>query len=535
MIDIKLQFNSILKAVVMLLLVILTDSFVYAQEYLHLNSENNLRFEKRNYKNKSIHSNIKPFILSDSINYNNPTSKSYSNIQKKWANKILNDDLFEISTGSFSAYINPIITIAPNFEIGSKKSFDNNQFGLSIGANVEQKLAFQFNGFYGIQSFPLPIERLIDSVEIIPGYGKYYSKKGENYHYFDIRGYLSYSPWKYLNLQAGIGKNFWGDGYRSLFLSDNANSYPFVKATVDVWKFKYIWMFGALKDYNSDYLDVSFKNKLLFSHYLSWNATKWLSLNFFESIISNPVDSTGVSYFNVNYLNPVIFFRPVEFAGGSADNAILGFGVKLKLWKKYQLYGQFVIDEFVLSEVSSNNGWWGNKYGIQVGLKLFDLLNLKNLFGRIEYNRIQPYTYSYSNSIVNYGNYYQPLAHPSGANLEELVLQLHYHINRYSFEAKAVFCEKGMDSGEISYGGNVYKSYDLRLEDYGNALKQGFKGSFSDILLKTSWLVNPKTNLSMYFILNYKNYYQPDGNFKHTYISLGIKTIIGDQSLDFIR
>jgi len=530
----KTVYQNIIIAKLLLIVPFLNFTLT-AQEYLYLNTETNLKFEKSQYLNCNLHSSIKPFVLSDSSNYDSLISETYVITQKKRLNKLLNDNLLNFSKSSFSGYVNPILTIEPKLEASSNVTFNSYHFGFSLGAKAGKKLAFQLNGFYGISSFPSHIESFIDSVGIIPRFGKYHSKTGENYHYYNFSGYLSYSPWKYLNLQAGVGKNFWGEGYRSLFLSDNANNYPFLKATVDVWKFKYIWMFSALSDYNSDYQDNKLRDKFLFSHYLSWNATKWLNLNFFESIVSNPIDSAGVSYFNLNYLNPVIFLRPVEFAGGSADNAILGFGIKLKLWKKYQFYSQFIIDEFVFSELSSKSGWWGNKYGIQAGLKVFNLFNLKNLFGRIEYNQIRPFTYSYSNSIVSYGNHYQAMAHPSGANLEELILQFHYHIKRYSVELKTVFCKTGMDINETSYGRDIYKSYELRQSDYGNTLGQGFNGSFSDLLLKMSWLVNPKMNLSINLSLNYQEYHIPNGNYNDSYISLGIKTLIQNESIDFIQ
>ncbi len=34
---------------------------------------------------------------------------------------------------------------------------------------------------------------------------------------------------KYINFTLGRGKNFFGEGYRSFFLSDNAYSYPYFK------------------------------------------------------------------------------------------------------------------------------------------------------------------------------------------------------------------------------------------------------------------------------------------------------------------
>jgi len=309
---------------------------------------------------------------------------------------------------------------------------------------------------------------------------------------------------------------------------------PFVKASVNVWRFKYLWHFGYLRDFNTEIPNLQLNSKLLFSHYLSLNATKWLNINFFESIVSNPVDSVGVTYFNINYLNPVIFFRPVEFSGGSADNALLGFGFKLKLYKKYQFYGQMVIDEFVWSQMKSGNGWWGNKFGIQAGLKIFDFANIQNLYFQLEYNAVRPYTYSYSNSILNYGNHFQPLAHPTGANFGEGIMLAHYHKNRYSLLLKTIISSSGMDKDSISYGQDIYKPYYQRQGDYNNSFKQGLETSFYHIELKVSWLINPNLNHSFFLSVISQKQNSNTTEFKNTYISLGIKYLLYNDNLDYL-
>ena len=40
---------------------------------------------------------------------------------------------------------------------------------------------------------------------------------------------IAYRPNKIFTFLGGYGKNFFGEGYRSLLLSDNASNYPFLK------------------------------------------------------------------------------------------------------------------------------------------------------------------------------------------------------------------------------------------------------------------------------------------------------------------
>ena len=74
---------------------------------------------------------------------------------------------------------------------------------------------------------------------IIPGRGIAKQFGEDAFDYPIATGYLSYSPSKFFNVQFGHGKNFIGDGYRSLLLSDNASPYPYFKLNTTFWKLKY--------------------------------------------------------------------------------------------------------------------------------------------------------------------------------------------------------------------------------------------------------------------------------------------------------
>ena len=105
-------------------------------------------------------------------------------------------------------------------------------------------------------------------------------------------------------------------------------------------------------------------------------------------------------HFDFEYLNPVIFLRHIEGTIGSPDNAIAGIDFKANALHKLQFYGQFLLDEFILSQITKNNGYWANKWGLQAGVKYIDAFNVKNLDVQFETNRVRPYTYSHSDSIA---------------------------------------------------------------------------------------------------------------------------------------
>ena len=62
-------------------------------------------------------------------------------------------------------------------------------------------------------------------------------------------------------------------------------------------------------------------------HHLSVNLSKKLNIGFTESVVFQR-DSTTGSGFDLNYLNPVIFYRFVESFQGSADNTFIGLDFK---------------------------------------------------------------------------------------------------------------------------------------------------------------------------------------------------------------
>jgi hypothetical protein len=80
-----------------------------------------------------------------------------------------------------------------------------------------------------------------------------------------------------------------------------------------------------------------------------------------------------------------------------------------------------LLDEFILSKVRNSPTNWVNKFGIQLGGKYIDAFGIKNLDLQLEMNRVRPFTYAHYDTINNYTHYNQPLAHPLGANFQELI------------------------------------------------------------------------------------------------------------------
>jgi len=413
--------------------------------------------------------------------------------------------------------------------------------GVALKGNIQDK--FSFNGTFiaGNSSFPSYLDTFITATDIVPGMGAAYSsKRGYSYQYYS--GYLSYSPNKIFNFQIGKGKHFWGDGYRSLFLSDVSNAYPFMKISATVWKLKYVSLFTWMKDVtNPSHLKKDFLNKYGSFHYLSWNATKRINIALFESIIWQGTDSNRVRSFDVNYLNPVIFFRPVEYSLGSSDNAFLGASFKIKVGarQRQQFYGQLILDEFLLKEVLArfNNpvksGWWANKQGVQFGFKNFDLFAIKNLTIQTEINAVRPYTYTHGSVQQNYAHYNQPLAHPLGANFTESVTFLNYQYKKWAFETQFLYAIYGKDVNGINYGHNIFASYNTRPNDYGNKFYQGLKTNLLYSKIKIGYYLIPSANLLAEAGIAIRQEKNSASALSSNFVFIGIKTGLINRYSDF--
>jgi hypothetical protein len=514
------------------LLLVSCFSFAQSNENLSLFREKNLMYEKYlNTKECNIHTSIKPFTnskeldnISDSIR---KSMKRRSDTLFSMPSKTKNHSRNSISvTGIYDAQLG----YEQTYKSGSKILLDG---GLALEAAIKEKLSVNATFLSGNSSFPSYLDTFISKTGVVPGMGPgYNSKNGYSYQYYS--GYLSYSPNKIFNFQVGKDKNFFGDGYRSLFLSDVSNSYPFLKISTTVWKIKYVSLFTWMKDAtNPSGMKKDLLNKYGTFHYLSWNATKWLNLSLFESIIWQGTDSNRVRNFDVNYLNPVIFYRPVEYSLGSSDNSLIGFSFKIKAAKKLQFYGQIILDEFLLSEVKAMNGWWGNKQGAQFGFKIFDLFTLKNLTFQTEGNAVRPYTYSHGSVQQNYANFNQPLAHPLGANFAESVTFLNYRYKKWMLEAEFLYAICGKDENGKNYGGNIFESYTTRPNEYGNAFFQGLKTNLLYGRFKIGYYLIPAADLMAEAGVATRQETNSASSLNSNFIFIGIKTGILNRYSDF--
>ena len=450
-------------------------------------------------------------------------------------------DFYHVDNPDFTLRVNPVALLA----IGKdNKSTDGasyvNTRGVQIEGTIDQRLGFYAFLADNQQGVPQYVRTRVERDTIVPheGYFKPYkvAQLGQNsqYDFFSARGYVTYAATKHINVQLGHDRNFIGNGYRSLILSDYSAPYFFLKLNTRVWKFNYQNLFAELIAQRRE-RDQVYPKKYLALHHLSLDVTENFNIGVFESVVAGSASNR----FELQYLNPIIFYRAIEQNVGSPDNATLGLDFKWNILRTAQLYGQVVLDEFKLSEIRSGNGWWSNKQAVQVGAKYIDVAGIRNLDLQAEVNYIRPYTYQHVSYYTAYTNYQQPLAHPMGANLTEVLGVLSYQpLPRLMLVGKAIYTEQGLDDPrtdpETNYGGNVLKSYNSHPMDFGNRTGQGNKSR----LLHTDFTATYQPRLNLFLdaklIARRQTYsFTPAANVNEVYASLAVRWNIAQRLHEF--
>ncbi len=539
-----------MKNIFLFIFLTITLQIIYAQEDLiEKKSKSQLkipftRFEYNELESQlpdTVHTALKPWHYFE-INHQIVEKKYRSlNLNKKnWlGRKVFDEHLFPIVGPDYWITIDPVVDVRLGKDNLTTDYVFQNTRAIRVEGALGQKFSFSSTIAENYARFPAFFNRYAWNTypAIVPGYGL---NKSEDLKYIDYPyadGYIAYKPGKFFFFELGHGKHFIGEGYHSLLLSDNATNYPYFKVEATFWHVKYTTMWTAYQDLRPEYeQDGVYKKKFSAIHYISWNATKKLNLGFFESVIWYNANRRG---FDVNFLNPLIFFKTAEYeAGSNASNTVVGLTARYKLPHKIDIYGQFVLDEMTVDKFFGEKGYWGNKFGYQIGVKYHDAFKVPNLFMRLEYNQVRPYTYAHG-TITNYAHNYQALAHPWGANFKEALFEIQYRKKRLFAHNTFIIGQKGFDypNNPVAYGGDVYQY--IRPEDKSNEiyLLQGNLGKLLLNQFEAGYILNPATNLKVFggFIYRKTSIDQEIKTVKNEtdkYIYFGIKTHLWNDHFD---
>ena len=414
------------------------------------------------------------------------------------------------SLGENNFHFSPLVDL--NFIQTTQSNFKTG-LGIQLEGRIKNKFYYRLAGVEGISQtdgFYSPKTYIADS-------------NGQSSIYSDLHGRISFTPNPIFNFQVGLDNNFIGEGARSMFLSDYGASFPFGQIRMRFWRIEYSILYQFMREKDISPATNRWNGKFSSSHHLSFNAAKWLNIGFFETVVFQPKDTLSNRGFEVEYLNPFIFYRPQEYSLGSSDNVLIGVELNA-FWKKHTFYSQFIMDEFVLSEIKNKTGWWASKYGGQFGVKGRFNRGENKFFYRLEYNFARPYTYAHISRELNYGNQGTPLAHPYGASFMELLGEFKWQNNKMYAKIFSNYYLRGASTNGFNYGENIYDPYINRPYEYGHFIGQGEGYNGTKTILTFGYQVLKNGNLNA-FVENHFNASTIDKKIHYNFV-VGLRSML---------
>ena len=530
-----------------LLLFLLLSSAVFAnaqQENLPLNRNMILNYEKSlNAWDKAVfHSAVKPYNASEVYQFVYPdTMQHFQRMEHtNWFNKFANvfgyENLLEFDENGYVKHygkilakdsvfyedniydkgyknrkvyvtINPILNIGFGYDLSSKKLLSYNLKGLELRADIGKKVTIYTSFLNTVGKFPSYVGVYNFQTGVVPGEGNIRNRGKGGLDFSSINAYISYSPVKQFNIQLGNGKHFIGDGYRSLFLSDNAYTYPYIQFTTNVWRIKYVNIYAELIDNLRNFNDFGqgFPRKLATFNYFSIDAAKFLQLGVFEGITWRRTTAKGNNFFDYNFLNPLIGARAFQKKLDANTTKVYGLNVKVTCPKYVVLYGQFMINKYGKKNTSDRRMGW------QAGVKYFDVGGIKNLNFQAEYNSVRPYSYQGEDSAIGYYHYNQSLGHPMGANFNELLVMVNYQYKRFYTSYKMSYIQTAAASALSQNLGNNIMDIASNASKLTNVkIQNGFSYNVVDHDIRAGFIINPKINMVVEGKLQFRKYTSKD-------------------------
>jgi hypothetical protein len=513
-----------------------------------LNYSRYIQIERAYIHGDNVHTSVKPYTYNKVLDYVDLDAQKMQFLKNKssWVGrKLWNEHLFKVEGENYWLTADLLVDLQLGKDNSSIDYTFLNSRILQIQGELGSKFSYSATIYETQGRFSQYVNDGIDEWErktfssdgLVFGRGKAKGFKENSYDFPVSEGYIAYKPNPFFVLQMGQGKNFIGDGYRSMMVSDVASPYPYFKITTSFWKIQYTNLWMWMTDIrNEARVGNAHARKYVSSHHLSININKKLNIGLFEGAIT---DNTRTGTMEMDFLNPMIFYKSLEFnRGEDAGSSVVGLNALYKLSKSFSVYSQFVLDEFTLEEIKAQNGYWGNKYAFQIGAKYFDAFKVENLYLQLEYNLIRPYTFSHGSPIYNYGHFGEEIAHPWGANFREMVLISRYSNGRWAANLKMIYGLKGFDTDDLNYGGDIYKSYDTRVQEYDNKIDQGLTTTIINTDLQVSYLINPITDLKMFAGVVYRSFSPETATVdiledQTTWFTFGVKVDLFNWYLDY--
>ncbi len=430
---------------------------------------------------------------------------------------------FDYQDNDYSVHLNLLGNLSSGKVNGDSTQYYRNTRGFEIFGTLGQKV-FYYTKYLENQAVFVPyIREYIDSMVVVPGEGwwKRFGTNGKDYGY--AMGYVVYRPIKHISLEIGHGKNFIGQGYRSLILSDNSFIYPYLKVRYRHGRFVFVNMWTEMYQFHTVYYFYHYPKHASFTTF-SYLNPHWEASFVIATMWKTSDYQSYVNHFPISFFFPPI--APVIYGLDGENNSFIGVNACVR-FSPMLVYGQLVVDKLDLRKSLLNTS---NRYAYQIGMRSYDVLQnrFKNLHLGIltEYNLIRPYTYASQFTYQGFYHYNQPLAHPWGAGLRESIFQLRllvYNVElRYNYSRLA-------GGSPISGQSNIFTT---SLTEKEIKIGRGNSVLIKHNSLIISLLLNNSTGLRFFYGFDIRDF-KTTTNIRTFYKFVGLSTALGRFYYDF--
>lgn len=467
------------------------------------------------YTNDSVaHTAWKPILQKGTTN---------GNTEGTWFNrKFFHEHLLSVIQPNFQLYGDAIFDECIGKSSRSQKTPNLNTRGYEVSGTIGEHFYFQTAFYENAARFGGYIDSFVRQNLVIPGQGGFKNEgDGKGFDYSVSTARLIYTPNKYVSFDFGYGKNFIGDGYRSLLLSDWSFNYPYFKVTTTFGRFQYnvMWSQYISQRNRIDNNKLGYYRKWSQTFLLDWKPTDKLAIGLFESVIWPDQDSMRHKDISPWLASPVMFLHGSKSPEGVQNFDITGLNASYKILNSTSIYAQFALDNLGIAG-------WEKRYAVQGGIRSANIF-VNGLNVLVEGNMARPYTYASNSLNTNYAHNNQPLAHPLGANFKEGLGVVDFTYNdKWFFRLEGFIAQYGADSSAfVNYGQNIFKPLDTHTVTENTSIGEGLKTNIHFADLRVAYIINPVTNMRIEAGFTYRTERGGHGLIKYTdkIVSVGIK------------
>ena len=365
--------------------------------------------------------------------------------------KLFSEHLVRAEGKDFRIWADPLFNFQAGQDLNDTSSslLTTNTRGVQIQGYITDKVSF-YSSFYENQSyFPEYLTSEVRSIGAVPGQGPYKSLDNDGFDYNSVSGVVHYQATQNLAFQFGHDKLFVGHGYRSILLSDNTFNYPFLRASIELFKHKlrYETSYAMLQD--RERTDKTLNSEAIYQRkqanirYLSFKPNNKFEVGLSEVVMwQRWDDSTGTLPQEPLYYSPIPLISSFVDVGDTLNNGYIGLNAMYTPIENYMAYGQLLYSNDQFS-------------GFQIGTKLFDVFNINGLYAQAEYNQVDK-AYGNGETQTDLYHYGQNLAFVQGDEASEIVGILKYTFRGFFIQAKTNFISKEAEeitiyNGEAGY------------------------------------------------------------------------------------